>query len=762
VTITPDQMRNLMSHAGEKNEADRPKAIEGQLKKHGKPTAPAKPAAPAVAETPTEPVAPAAPAVTETPTEPVAPAAPVVTETPTEPVVPAPAPAPEKTIEAVWANKDTDMPVFVYNEPAITGPDGKQYSRARAKGSSSDSYLPTSEIKGFNPPTESAKTTKPAPAVTETPAEPEIKRITKEDLDNLGIAPQAAIRRGDRVIGRTMEEARPEFENFLNNRSVKEKPGLTKKIKDFIGKTKEQKTKEETDSARRKFANQIRLKREATKTTTAGSDALRSALRGLPVGKNRAADVARKYFNNRVGDGLTYLAYDVINSGPEYNPLKGENVDTSKGPQPTQKHKDIAAAVEWVKGNLDAETKKAFDDKIAYYKNLFAKIEENVDDTSQIQAREKAAREKEVREYQDAIREKEQEEERERTKPKQYTAQEIKEYENNMDYNGVVVLLKMQQSVDTNAVTRAARRKSNQVAHVGDSLIEAAYNMTLDHQDVLVKKQDMMEKLSELRNDPTFNLLLENDVVSVSSMPLSDVQMAIAEGGDLKGTLQSIIGNTENTEVKSLAKALLNNLGDTKLEVVDNLKDSRGNVVAGLFDPQTNTIKINRAYAGSHPIMHETTHALTDATLSNKSHPVTKALTKLYEEVKSRLPSEYGAQSLKEFVAEAFSNQEFRSALATIKVPSNEKQTVFQRFKNIIGNLLRQLMGKPRIDMNAETDALTQTDALIRNILAPAPAYRSGPELRMAIANNPNQCCRHSCRLSKRAVRRLIHVSWKT
>jgi hypothetical protein len=231
---------------------------------------------------------------------------------------------------------------------------------------------------------------------------------------------------------------------------------------------------------------------------------------------------------------------------------------------------------------------------------------------------------------------------------------------------------------------------------------------------------------------------LAADAVATSSMPLTETQIGIAERGDLTGVMQNIEDTTDNKDVRQLAKALKANIGNTKLEVVDGLKGPDGKQVAGLFDPKTNTIKLNsRVMLRPHTIMHETAHAATSHILKNKSHPVTKALTKLFNDVKAQLDTEYGAQSLDEFVAEVFSNVEFRQKLAAIMVPVGDgKQiTAFQRIKNVIGNLLRTLMGRSTVSIDRKEDALTQADALIRNILSPAPNVRNAPELYSMLAN---------------------------
>jgi hypothetical protein len=253
--------------------------------------------------------------------------------------------------------------------------------------------------------------------------------------------------------------------------------------------------------------------------------------------------------------------------------------------------------------------------------------------------------------------------------------------------------------------------------------------------DFVEAKAEAQALLDDLGVDQGY---LELDATAASGIPMTETQVGIAERGDLSGVMQSIEDTNDNKDVRQLAKALKANIGDTKLEVVDGLTGVNGKQVAGLFDPKTNTIKLNSRFMLSpHTVMHETAHAATSHTLKNKSHPVTKALTKLFNDVKAQLDTEYGAQSLDEFVAEVFSNVQFRQKLAAIMVPAGDgKQiTAFQRFKNAVGNLLRTLMGKPTVSLDRKEDALTQADALIRNILSPAPNVRNAPELYSMLAN---------------------------
>ena len=190
----------------------------------------------------------------------------------------------------------------------------------------------------------------------------------------------------------------------------------------------------------------------------------------------------------------------------------------------------------------------------------------------------------------------------------------------------------------------------------------------------------------------------------------------------LKQALSLLAATTPDKHIAHMAGKLADVVGDTKVEVVKDLKD------AGSFDPTTNTIKLDSEIGLiPHTLLHEMGHAATSATLANKSHPMTRQLTKLFEDVKDYLDTAYGAKDVDEFTAEAMSNPEFRAKLAAIN-PNGTEVNALQRFNNIVGNFLRKLFGmQPKKIESAQTVA----DRLIEGILAPAPKFRNANELAM-------------------------------
>jgi hypothetical protein len=207
--------------------------------------------------------------------------------------------------------------------------------------------------------------------------------------------------------------------------------------------------------------------------------------------------------------------------------------------------------------------------------------------------------------------------------------------------------------------------------------------------------------------------------------PLHPAIIAMAKSGNLVGALR-MIANQNFGRASMVAGRLSDFIGGTKIQFVGGLKNASGQPVAGRYDPKTDTIRINSdMVVDLHTFLHEITHAATSHVLDNKSHPLTKQLTELYNNVKGSLDTAYGAQSLDEFVAEAFSNPEFQSKLSAIN-PKGEPISAWQRFKTAVGNFIRRLMG---METKSPDSALNATDALINQILSPAPESRSGDML---------------------------------
>ena len=233
-------------------------------------------------------------------------------------------------------------------------------------------------------------------------------------------------------------------------------------------------------------------------------------------------------------------------------------------------------------------------------------------------------------------------------------------------------------------------------------------------------RQDLRANLDELAN--MFEKKLARGSVMGLDVPLHPGVRGLLRAGNLKEALSTLAATTADKRIAQMANKLAKAVGETKIEVVKDLQD------AGSFDPKTNTIKLDSEIGmNPHVLLHEMTHAAASATLSNKNHPMTRQLTKLFEDVKPYLDTAYGAKDVDEFVSEAMSNPEFQAKLAKIN-PKGEEINALQRFFNSVGNFLRKLVGmQPKKIESAQTAA----DRLVDGILAPAPKFRNANELAM-------------------------------
>lgn len=252
--------------------------------------------------------------------------------------------------------------------------------------------------------------------------------------------------------------------------------------------------------------------------------------------------------------------------------------------------------------------------------------------------------------------------------------------------------------------------------------------------DALKKAGELdMVRLMELAKDVRIArdgkiLPLESKTVVGLDLPLAPDAMGALLDSNLTDALEAVGKTHPVQQFRNLASKLAGRLGSTKLQLVSNLKDDAGNPVAGLFDPKTNTIKLDRDTGlNTHTLMHETAHAVTSANLAKKGHPTTQALNKLFNDIKDSLDTAYGAQSLDEFVAEAFSNPEFQYKLHTINL-KGDPVNAWTRFVGTVANFLRSLVG---LDTKPVT-AQDQFFSLVDNILAPSPETRNAGALYLA------------------------------
>ena len=156
---------------------------------------------------------------------------------------------------------------------------------------------------------------------------------------------------------------------------------------------------------------------------------------------------------------------------------------------------------------------------------------------------------------------------------------------------------------------------------------------------------------------------------------------------------------------------------------------------AGKYDPSTETITIDINNLGKDRldvvVLHEFTHFLADHAIDNRKNltkeqqAAVNRLDNLYRYVNAQLGKKFDIGSLKEFVAEAFSNPEFQKALGNLKPmqESGKPQNVFSLFAKRIMEMLgfrNRLLSKEELDEVGGTygatlgDVLTQIEQVIK------------------------------------------------
>lgn len=219
--------------------------------------------------------------------------------------------------------------------------------------------------------------------------------------------------------------------------------------------------------------------------------------------------------------------------------------------------------------------------------------------------------------------------------------------------------------------------------------------------------------------------VLELNETDSMAMPLHPAIADLLSKGDIQGALRMTAEYFGGT-IGKLATALVRAGVTPKIVLKENLTNESGKRVPGFYDPKTDTVYLDpETGMNTHVLLHEVGHAATAYTIANPAHPLTKQLRELYNDVKGSLDTAYGAESLDEFTAEAWSNESFRAKLNAIN-PKGEKITALQRFTNSVKNFFRKLIG---LEPKRIETALDKVDQVIEAMLSPSPELRDAPIL---------------------------------
>jgi hypothetical protein len=204
--------------------------------------------------------------------------------------------------------------------------------------------------------------------------------------------------------------------------------------------------------------------------------------------------------------------------------------------------------------------------------------------------------------------------------------------------------------------------------------------------------------------------LLASPEIATLSTELHPAVTAALRQGNLVSALKLFADSIDQPRLAKIADTLASVLGDVK--VVYGAEKA-------MYDPKTNTIYLPNG-ATDYELMHEASHAGLSHVIENPSHPVTKQLARIFEQVKADIDGAYGAKNLQEFVAELWSNESFRN---TLKEKRSEVPAMSLWDK--IVRLMRRVLRMPE-----RTEAtLDQVDRLLDAIVSPPPETRTGDSL---------------------------------
>jgi hypothetical protein len=269
------------------------------------------------------------------------------------------------------------------------------------------------------------------------------------------------------------------------------------------------------------------------------------------------------------------------------------------------------------------------------------------------------------------------------------------------------------------ATDKTVEQATKAVIKERQDLIDLNDGTTTDDIDVIIGERQAGEEF------------LKTNAVAATMQPASAEVTAAVNKNNLSGALTQIANDTNNKRVKATATVLarmVKSIETLKVVMVDGSADTAGSYLHGTTEIQLNkNVPLN-----THTVLHEAAHAVTQAGINNKSAGPTKQLQKLMEEVREHLertglPLPYGIESLSDFVAEAYTNPEFQSLLASIK-PETQPLTGWQKFIRAIAQRLGIM--KPPVNPNYDQKVM----AYVNVLLSATPEARNATVISQLVA----------------------------
>ena len=413
--------------------------------------------------------------------------------------------------------------------------------------------------------------------------------------------------------------------------------------------------------------------------------AIQQKLGGLKNKLDQVAKDARAYFGKVVPE----LALDSIANDLVYQPTAYRNdkmkafANSPFGPEPMFGTKEEAAfflgqggshaknAEAWARANLSPEAVAFMDQKIAQY-------------TKEKQRSDSIRRRQEAQ-----------------TKVRKATKTQVAEEAAAAEAEGEYAPTEEEIAEAKGTKTEAGKRKA-QMQRLARQLAE----------------KDPYSDLDDIADTDISGFNADADLAALHTQAHPVILQQLANN-NLVGALQGLADSGSSKTAELFALNLSKLVGNVNL--VYGAKKS-------MYDPKTNTIYL-REGATEYEILHESSHATMSHTLDNPSHPVTRQVTTLFNQMKKGTEGTYGAQDIQEFAAEAWSNDGFRNHLKQFK-PTGEKLTGWERLVNAVRQMLR-------LPPKTET-ALDAIDRMLNDIISPPPAERMGETMYAQSLHNPN------------------------
>ena len=413
--------------------------------------------------------------------------------------------------------------------------------------------------------------------------------------------------------------------------------------------------------------------------------AIQQKLGGLKNKLDQVAKDARAYFGKVVPElALDSIANDLVYQPTAYRNDKMKAFAKSPfGPEPMFGTKEEAAfflgqggshaknAEAWARANLSPEAVAFMDQKIAQYEK-------------------EKKRSDSIRRRQEA-----------QTKVRKATKTQVADEAAAAEAEGEYAPTEEEIAEAKGTKTEAGKRKA-QMQRLARQLAE----------------KDPYSDLDDIADTDISGFNADADLAALHTQAHPVILQQLADN-NLVGALQGLADSGSSKTAELFAESLSKLVGNVNL--VYGAKKS-------MYDPKTNTVYL-RDGATEYEILHESSHATMSHTLDNPSHPVTRQVTTLFNQMKKGTEGTYGAQDIQEFAAEAWSNDAFRNQLKQFK-PTGEKLTGWERLVNAVRQMLR-------LPPKYET-ALDAIDRMLNDIISPPPVERKGETLYAQSLHNPN------------------------